>query len=584
MQIKQLRIRRFRGILRLEWDIPEAFVCLIGSNDATKTTILDALEYVLSPRWNIPFTDSDFYCGITKRPLEIIATVGDLPTELLSEDKFGLHLRGWHSERGLLDEPPNQQTGTTNNCEPIITIRLQVDQSLEPKWAVITDRNPEGIRISSADREKLGMSRLGSYVDRDLTWGRGSSLSRFTDTTESIASILADANRTAREAISKAPLTQLDEAAEQAQDAAKLLGVSPNDKYKPALDLISNSLNIGGLSLHDGDIPARLLGLGSRRLLTLALQMKATQAGAILLIDEIEHGLEPYRLRRLLRQLNPLNGTSVDLGHQQAIVTSHSPISISELKASNLAIVHSNNGKTEVIEIPDVLEKTLSFAPEALLGRKIIVCEGETELGICRALDKKWTSEHNQISFAYLGLVPIVYGQGGGTDMTIRLAQSLAELGYDVSVLLDSDNRLPSGQEKSDLEALGICVVQWSGNCNTEDRVALDLPWQGVKKLVQLAETLGTPHQGILQRIGTQLDAQLTAGQDDDPDDWLANHDEQTVREAIGKVAGSGRKSWFKDTAKGEELGKLICEYLPDIPHTDLAQKLKNLEEWAYRD
>jgi putative ATP-dependent endonuclease of the OLD family len=36
-------------------------ICLIGPGDSTKTTILNAIEYALSPKWNLTFTDNDFY-------------------------------------------------------------------------------------------------------------------------------------------------------------------------------------------------------------------------------------------------------------------------------------------------------------------------------------------------------------------------------------------------------------------------------------------------------------------------------------------------------------------------------------------
>jgi len=40
------------------------------------------------------FYDTDFYNRNTDNPIEIEATLIDLPTELLTEDKYGLHIRG----------------------------------------------------------------------------------------------------------------------------------------------------------------------------------------------------------------------------------------------------------------------------------------------------------------------------------------------------------------------------------------------------------------------------------------------------------------------------------------------------------
>lgn len=55
--------------------------------DSTKTTILDAVEVALSPRWNIPFDDSDFYDADSSAPILIPGAVGGLPEEFKSDAK-----------------------------------------------------------------------------------------------------------------------------------------------------------------------------------------------------------------------------------------------------------------------------------------------------------------------------------------------------------------------------------------------------------------------------------------------------------------------------------------------------------------
>src|SRR3546814_4958485 len=59
MQIRQLRITNFRGVASLDWKPGYAFCCLIGAGDSGKSTVLDAVEAVLSSRW-FSFSESDF--------------------------------------------------------------------------------------------------------------------------------------------------------------------------------------------------------------------------------------------------------------------------------------------------------------------------------------------------------------------------------------------------------------------------------------------------------------------------------------------------------------------------------------------
>src|SRR5690554_800434 len=101
MQIKHIKIANYRGIKHLDWSIRTPVACLIGPGDSTKSTILDAIEKALSPYWNVAFEDSDFYQADTSNPIEITITVIQIPEALLTEQKFGLYLRGWNATTGL---------------------------------------------------------------------------------------------------------------------------------------------------------------------------------------------------------------------------------------------------------------------------------------------------------------------------------------------------------------------------------------------------------------------------------------------------------------------------------------------------
>ena len=69
MIIYHLKIENFRGIRTLDWHLNGRVLCLIGPNDSTKTTILDAIELVMLPRYNAQITDADFHHGRPPRLL-----------------------------------------------------------------------------------------------------------------------------------------------------------------------------------------------------------------------------------------------------------------------------------------------------------------------------------------------------------------------------------------------------------------------------------------------------------------------------------------------------------------------------------
>ena len=91
-QITRLKIDNYRGIKTLSQDFGEEnLVILIGRGDSGKSTILSAIHAVLSPSWNLSFSDLDFYNQDTTSPIEIEVELSDIPLELLSERKFGLY-------------------------------------------------------------------------------------------------------------------------------------------------------------------------------------------------------------------------------------------------------------------------------------------------------------------------------------------------------------------------------------------------------------------------------------------------------------------------------------------------------------
>ncbi|HGB9100228.1 TPA: AAA family ATPase [Salmonella enterica subsp. enterica serovar Saintpaul] len=77
-----------------------------------------------------------------------------------------------------------------------------------------------------------------------------------------------------------------------------------------------------------------MLGTGSTRLLVSGLQ-KPVGSPRIIRIDEVEYGLEPNRISRLLHQL----GSRDDEPASQVFISTHSPYVLRELKATQLCVL-----------------------------------------------------------------------------------------------------------------------------------------------------------------------------------------------------------------------------------------------------
>jgi putative ATP-dependent endonuclease of OLD family len=293
MRIRQLSVRNFRGIRELEWALPDKNVlCLIGRGDSTKSTILEALRRVFHPQWNLAFDDADFYKCVPANPIKIEVVLGEILDEFRDLANYGHWLCGWNRETLQRSDEPG------DGLEDALRIRLVVKDDLEPSWSVIKNDADDGLQFKPHDRAKVAVSLIGAISDRHLTWSRGSILSQLTEA-ENISSSLTGAARAAKSALEarrNEDLKKFDEVARRAETTARALGVTVTSSYKAHLDTDAINVRIAGLALHDGEMPLRQLGLGSKRMLTTGLQKQALSAPHITLFDEVEIGLEPHRI------------------------------------------------------------------------------------------------------------------------------------------------------------------------------------------------------------------------------------------------------------------------------------------------
>lgn len=553
--IRNILIKNFRGIKKLDWNITGNLICFIGAGDSTKSTILDAIEYALLPKWNMIFEDSDFYNLDINNSIVIDVTIGQLPEEFLSEQRYGLYLRGWSSENGLHDEPEE-------NDEIVMTISLQVSKDLEPKWLVKNNRLQEEKRISANDRAILGMTRLGVFTGRHLSWAVGSILSGMTGEDAKINDILAEAARKIRNGVDLHSLKSIAKVVSDVERLGKQVGILPKDKLKAHIDLKRFNIKESGVSLHDGNVPLRLSGTGTQRLMGLALQLHLVEQGGINLIDEIEYGLEPHRICQILKLLR----NSIKL-KGQVFLTTHSPCVLQELNISNLKIVFSEAGITFIKDFEDDksenFQKLIRSSPSAFLAKRIIVCEGKTEQGILRGLDNKWQDDEKQGMWSY-GVVSV----NGGGDDSFNIAKRFNSLKYQVLWWGDSDVK-DHDAKKEELKKVNIPIIQWDGVSNLEERLFIDLPWDGVQELIALGiELYG--EQSILDQV-KNIESNISSN----INDW---NDSQNIRKALGKTAH--KNDWFKNISYAEKVGNIVANHLSKVKDTDLNKKIGILRSW----
>lgn len=574
MQIRHLRVSNFRGIASLDWTLGHSFCCLIGAGDSGKSTVLDAVEAVLSSRW-FTFTEPDFLACDTAQPIVIESTIGELSKALKSDERFGLYIRGWTIAGALRDEPEADD-------EPVLTVRLTVDATMEPVWELVCDRTSDTRTLSNRDRALFGLVRLAGEDARHLGWGQGSVLSRLTGDAKEASSKLAEAYRTARASAKLDEIKSLTDAATLAEGFAKGLGAYVQGSYGPGLELGRSGLSSGSIALHDTGVPLRLAGLGTRRLATLAIQKSAITEGAIVLVDEIEHGLEPHRIIGAISQLKADQARAIADAKPvgQVLMTTHSDVALGEVEARSLRVVQVSRPSRQVLirqpTAPDPIRALLRHTPRALFARRILVCEGNTELGLLLGLRENWPTRHEGRPIEQVGSA---IADGNGAE-ACSIALALAALGYQVALYRDSDVPLQIG-EQIPLSAAGVSVIEYGGLLNTEQALFLHATDDFVQGLLTHARA-ERGDDAVDNNLAIQIPSLTLADIRGPFFNWelMSSLNGQQLRAAIADVAD--RKKWFKNQRAARDIAPTVWSQVWNSHPCPLSTAILAVEAWLY--
>lgn len=529
------------------WAPSDGINCLIGPGDSGKSSVLEAIDLCLGARRSARFSDTDFHLLDVAHPIQIIVTVGALPDELLNLDTYGDFLRGFDANTGLVEDEPRAE------IETVLSVQLQVGADLEPVWSLFSNRAAaQGLErgLTWKHRALLAPARIGQYASTHLTWNRSSVLNRLTEERPDLGAELARAARDARVGFGNQASAQLGQTLEIVAQTAANLGVHIG-QAQALLDAHAVSIGDGAIALHDhAGVPLHALGTGSARLLTVGLQRAAAQASTIALVDEVEYGLEPHRLKRLLDSL----GAKEVNAPLQVFLTTHSPVALRELSSSQLFIVRKQPNFHEV-RAPgqsDHVQSTLRTDPEAFLAKSLLVCEGASEIGLARGLDQYWAARNYPSFFALGG--SYVNAGGSTPDLCLQRSLVLRRLGYRVMVFIDADK--PHTQAVLDeVVREGIDVLTWRQGQALEDAIFLSLPDQAIDALLDFAEQeKGT--ETVAEHIRSRSNGTLTLEQIKGSRAQGAPYAPPT-RQVLGQAART-KNGWFKNVTAFQHVGRQI--------------------------
>ena len=287
------------------------------------------------------------------------------------------------------------------------------------------------------------------------------------------------------------------------------------------------------ISLHADSIPVRLMGKGSRRQLSLALQLSMSKAeSSIILIDEIEQGLEPYKVKTIVRSLK-------DSG-RQVFITTHSDNVLCELDATDLYLLRKSEASLH--HLNSSYQDLLRVNPDAFFFDKVIVCEGKTEYGFILELDR-FLYKNAGATISSYSVTPIL-GEGSKTP---RYCSALKELGADCLCFIDNDVE----KTKKDIGNLATMCCCEQDNA-IEDQFFKDAPDSTLTELMN--------DHTLLNNVSIADSSQLS-------------------RADLAKMAKE--KKWFKNVGAGRKLGEYLFKHFNDLDKgTCLFKQIEQIFSW----
>jgi putative ATP-dependent endonuclease of the OLD family len=444
--ILRLEITNFRGIRHLEWFPGPNVNVILGGGDTGKTTILEAVQLLLHPSNYFPLAETDYWRRAVEEGFEI-AAVMKLPTELLSRQAVMNWPWIWNDQRLVSPDPDAEPS---NDETPAYYLRVRGTEDLELIYEVVQP-NDETAPLGVALRRSIGLLRLiaDDRAERDLRLVSGSALDR----------LVSDATLRSRLGRSLSSTDVVESLSAEGKEALKSLDTTFRAKGLPS-DLTlrlagSPGSSIGafvGLSAdHDGvDMPLMCWGGGTRRLSALAIADQVQGERPITVVDEMERGLEPYRVR--------VFGAALIATESQSFVSTHSPVAISAL--ADQAFWHlSPNGVLGAIRGSKAAEYR-SRDPEAFLAKLAILCEGVTEVGFASVI----------LPYA-LNVSLLDHGvwlsDARGHEVALEVLEALRNGGVRAGAIVDDEGSF-SGRWDSLKASMDGLILQWPGSCIEE--------------------------------------------------------------------------------------------------------------------
>jgi putative ATP-dependent endonuclease of the OLD family len=548
MQICRLTIRRYRGLANFTWLPSPSVNCLIGPADSGKSTVLAAISLLLAPYPVPAASEFDYLDRNIVAGFEVEACLS-IPEAVLATERVVPPLWGWRD--GQTFELPE------DGSETVIVARVRGTADLEVVHELLSPAG-DSVPLSVGLRRKLLLARLAGEdrATRDLRVTQGSMLDRFLGRTELRGTLATAISVASRELLfpedvgaNVQRLSQIYADAGLPSDLHLGLAATPGFSLPTLVTLLEGQDPTTA-------VPLALAGTGTRQLALLELSAALANTGAVVVVDEPERGLEPYRQRIAARRIIELAGNS-----GQAYITTHAPAVLGSMP--DQSVWRMANGNPPVRFTADAAIRLLQRDPAAFFAPLPFVCEGDTEVGF----NSVFLPNRLGSPLESLGIHLI---DATGQRPALDILDAFMAAGIICGGFIDNETEYAGRRAR----ITGPTVTFfWAGVRNIEEAVA---HWLASEDLYRVADWAAEAAGIEARHFAVQVRDRVPGATETDIAELIVHHGETAVRAALADAMN--RHSWFKRKHGGRLLGERLLDLgLPASMEAQLAPFVQRL-------
>jgi predicted ATPase len=453
MRLTKLTVTNFRSIQGpAEIALPSRHIALVGSNNAGKSNVVTALDWVLGSRtpYNLRASEDDYYSS--SKPIVIEATLGDIT----ADDKP--HLMGVATNK-------NQRGALSKKDSPEITLTLTIP-AVEPTAAGTDDA--EGDEDSTSPTRPTLLVNLWGFTVHQKT----------TDVRRALAQVVkVSAQRTIGDDLQASQWTPYGQLMKAVLEAAPQYGElialleQVNSKLQEVFGeqkdaMIADARVVSyvddiAFQLTRENNPAELLryleiivtegerqtnlsrmGTGTQSAVIIAMLELVLRARTshvkVFAVEEPDAFVQPHGVRQLASLIRRIG----DDDGAQVVLTTHSPSLLATLSPRDIVRIEKRDTTTQVYQSPTTLADP-AFAryvtrdtAEMFFARRVLLVEGATERFLLPPLSSLIQSDGQSLDFNRAQLSVIELNGKGSIVSFLKILDSFAIEGR---AILDKD-------------------------------------------------------------------------------------------------------------------------------------------------